>query len=257
MNIIKENNKLLIAKIEDKIRLCNEKNKITFSDFVHLNEKSAIIKFIKANQLSNYFFFGGRENSDREVVAFYPDKINEEIAKTAMKQFIKIVKIRLPKNTKYTHGEYLSGIMKLGVAREKFGDIVVNSEGADIIAFTEIAEYFANNLGQLTRFKNADISIGELDEIENIMPKFENINIIISSARLDNFVSELGKFSRGNASEYIQEGKVFVNGENEFKESKKIKEGDVITIRGKGKFIIGELVGETRSGRLKVIIRKF
>lgn len=53
--------------------------------------------------------------------------------------------------------------------------------------------------------------------------------------RLDNFVAELLRTSRTKATEFIEEGRIFVNYEETYKSSKAIKEGDILTIRGKRK----------------------
>ncbi len=47
--------------------------------------------------------------------------------------------------------------MKLGIRREKVGDILVFEEGADVVCTREIANYILNNLQQLTRFSKAKI----------------------------------------------------------------------------------------------------
>lgn len=51
--------------------------------------------------------------------------------------------------------------------------------------------------------------------------------------------------------------RVFVNGKNEIKASKQIKQNDIITIRGKGRFIIKEFTGTTRSGRTVILVEKY
>ena len=48
-----------------------------------------------------------------------------------------------------------------------------------------------------------------------------------------------------------------MNGQNEIKASKQVKINDIITIRGKGRFIIKEIVGTTRSGRPILTIEKY
>lgn len=48
-----------------------------------------------------------------------------------------------------------------------------------------------------------------------------------------------------------------MNGQNETKLSKQLKLNDVITIRGKGRFIIKEFTGTTRSGRTVIKIEKY
>jgi RNA-binding protein YlmH len=153
--------------------------------------------------------------------------------------------------------------MKAGLVREKFGDIIVriNSvdgySGADVICFNSVSKIMMDTIPYLTRFKKSNISVIPIDLIEPKIEQFEFISIIISSNRLDNFVSELAHCSRGNAQEYLKLGKVFINGVNEFKDSKKLIEGDTITIRGKGKFIFDSIIGETKNNRLNILIKKY
>ena len=115
-------------------------------------------------------------------------------------------------------------------------------------------------IGQLThliKFKKVLLEIIEIDEIKIKPKEFEEFKIVISSNRLDNFVSELARCSRTKANEIIEEGRVLVNNINELKFSKKINVGDVITIRGKGKFIYDGEENKTRSDRIVVNIRKY
>ena len=77
------------------------------------------------------------------------------------------------------------------------------------------------------------------------------------SLRLDNIVSDLAKTSRNKAVQIINQERVFVNGQNETKVSKNLKINDIITIRGKGRFIIKEYAGTTRSGRTVLKIEKY
>ena len=147
--------------------------------------------------------------------------------------------------------------MKLGIKREKFGDIIVTDFGADIIVFSEISKILAEDLKGLTRFRKTEIEIVSINELTYVEPEFEKFNVIVSSLRLDNFVSELANSSRTRASEIINEGKVFLNSIKEFKDSKKIEINDIITIRGKGKFIFDGIEKETKSGKFLVNIRKY
>jgi len=55
----------------------------------------------------------------------------------------------------------------------------------------------------------------------------------------------------------MNQERVFINGQNETKLSKQVKLNDVITIRGKGRFVIKKFEGTTRSGRTVVAIEKY
>ena len=68
--------------------------------------------------------------------------------------------------------------------------------------------------------------------------------------RIDNIVAELAKCSRKIASQYIESERVYINHEVVLKDSKEVKEGDKITIRGKGRFIIVEKLRNTRKDRI-------
>lgn len=249
--------KILVAKTIDKYNFCKTTNKITYTDFLNISEISILKKILEEENVKNYIFWGGKEDSDRSILIFFPEKFSKEMVEKNYEKIFQIVRIILPNSIQYEHREFLSGIMKLGIKREKFGDIIVTDFGADIIVFSEVAKLLTDDLKNLTRFRKADINIVNIRELTNTMTEFENINIIISSFRLDNFVSELAKCSRKQASELIKLGKVFVNSINEFKDSKKINQNDIITIRGKGKFIFESIEKETKSGKLLLNIKKY
>jgi RNA-binding protein YlmH len=174
-------------------------------------------------------------------------------------KILKVIRINLNEEEKgkYSHRNYLGGIVKLGIKREKVGDILVSDDGADIIVKEETSETLKTELSTLTRFENAELKIIEYQELREQEIKLEEINIIVPSLRLDNFVSDLAKTSRSKAVQIIDSERVFINGQNELKASKQVKLGDVITIRGKGRFVVKEFSGSTRSGRTVVKIEKY
>ena len=252
-----EEEKLLIAKILDKLEFCKTRNKIVNTDFFNISEIGVIKKVLEEQKVSNYFFFGGKEEADRSILILYPDKITEEIARKNISNIVEIIRIIIPNELKYEHRDYLSGIMKLGIKREKFGDILVTDTGADIVCLKEISEYLQMNLKELIRFKKSTINLFDISELENIETKFEEFSIIVSSVRLDNFVAELARCSRTKAIEFIEEMRVFVNSIVQEKSSKKINEGDIITIRGKGKFVFDSIQRETKNNKFVINIRKY
>lgn len=254
---IDEENKLLIAKAIDKFEFCKTKNKITYTDFLNITEISILEKVLKEEHIQNYVFYGVKEDADRKILIFYPEKITKEMLEKNYSSILEIIRITLPNEVKYEHREFLSGIMKLGLKREKFGDIIVTDSGADIVVLKEVTKYFLDGLKELTRFRKSNITVQSINDIEQKETEFLDFTIIVSSIRLDNFVAELAKCSRTRAKEIIEQGNVFVNSVNELKDAKKLNIGDVITIRGKGKFIFENIGKETRSGRITINIKKY
>lgn len=258
-NYKNEEDKLLVSKMLDRIELCGKRNKIQSTDFLDSRQKLLLEKVLKSNKIENYIIFGGFEEAERTTIIFCPEKWNKEIVEKNYPSVMQVIEILLPNDLKgkYTHRDYLGGLMKLGLRREKIGDIVVWEEGAHIIVLNEIVPFLEQHLSTLIRFQKSQISIKEISEIHKCIINKEEIEIIVSSTRLDNVVSELCKTSRTKAEEIIRAERVFVNYEPITKDSKAINVGDKITIRGKGKFEIVEQVGNTKKGRDILKIEKY
>lgn len=255
----KEEDRLLIAKVLDKMEFAKLKNKITNTDFLDLYQKNLVQKLLNSIKCENYMFFGGSDDAERETIIFYPEKLEKQFVEKNYNNIMQIVEIILPNELmgKYTHRDYLGGLMKLGIKREKIGDIIAFNEGANIIVLNEILDFVNSNISSLIRFSKANIQAKKIEKLHKQEIKREEIQIIISSLRLDNIVAELAKTSRTKAEEIINAGRVFVNFENVIKDSKTIKNDDIITIRGKGRFKILEVIGNTKKGRFIVKVEKY
>lgn len=254
-----EKDKLLISKVIDKIRFSETKNKIQTTDFLNEMEQKLLESFLKSQKINNYFFTGGVEQAERKILVIYPKKLTDFIPNINVNEYINCIRIVLPNEItgKYLHKEYLGGLMKLGIVREKIGDILVYENGADILVLPEIIKFLIMNIPGLTRFRKSKIEKVELENVRNIEIKIQNIKITVASMRLDNIVSELAKCSRGKANELLEQERVLLNYEIIEKSSKEIKENDIITIRGKGRFTIESILGNSRKGRVFIKVKKF
>ena len=255
----KPEDKILLSQILEKYRNSQDRNKVEYTDFLDMYQIVLVKNFLKKSEINNYVFYGGFENAERNIVIFYPNGYEENEIKKEYIHMCKIIRITLSEEErgKYTHRNYLGGIVKLGMKREKVGDILVFDDGADIIVKEETAQVLKNELQTLKRFENAKIEITDILKLRKPQIRTEEINIIVPSLRLDNIVSDLARTSRSKAVQIINQERVFVNGQNETKQSKNLKVNDVITIRGKGRFMIKGIAGTTRSGRTIVVIEKY
>lgn len=170
-----------------------------------------------------------------------------------------MIRITLPKSLQgtYQHRDYLGGIMKLGLKREKIGDILCDDLGADVLVQKEISQYLLENLPYLTRFGKAKIEVMPLQELRKIEVQKKEINIISSSLRMDNVIAELLGISRTKANELLAQKRVFLNYQNETKNSKLIKEKDILVVRGKGKYEFHKITGNTKKNRLILTFLKY
>ncbi len=250
--------KIFVSRLLDKINERDNKNRISTTDFLNIHERAIAEDILKKEKIQNYLFSGGFEEAERTILIFYPEKLEKEYIEKQLKNWISVIRIILPKyNEKYSHREYLGGIMKLGVKREKIGDIIVYENGADIIVCQDIADYLKQELSNLTRFSKANIDLKEINEIKTTDIKTKEVIIIVPSYRIDAIVAEVIHTSRSKAIDVINEERVFVNGHVYKDGAKSAKIGDKITIRGKGRFEILEELGNTKKENIKLKIMTY
>ena len=255
----KQEDKICLSQVLDKIEFSKTREKIEHTDFLDMYQISLVENFLRKIKFENYKLYGGYEESERKILIIYPEKYNETMIEKNYNKMLQVIRIQLPEEEygKYSHRNYLGGIVKLGLKREKVGDILVSNDGADILVVSDFAEILKQELPQLTRFEKSNITIEELSKLRKKEVKIEELKIIVPSMRLDNIVSDLAKTSRSKAAQIIEQERVFINGQNETKLSKQVKLNDIITIRGKGRFVVKEITGTTRSGRNVILIEKY
>lgn len=167
----------------------------------------------------------------------------------------KILKISsASKFSKLNHRDYLGALMALGIEREKLGDLRVNDDYAIVPVYEELADYICRELKLVNK---APVKVCEIFEEDLPKANYKEDIIIIPSLRVDNFVSKLANVSRGKAITLIDTNKVLVDYSKVKGKSQEIKEGQRITISGTGKFLIGSIIGNTKSGRYKINIKKY
>lgn len=260
----KEEDKFLIAKILDKIEFVNTRHQVQTTDFLDGYEQKIVQKLLKQIKYTNYIFYGGYEEAERKMVFFFPEKLQHLLEipskeNAVIKDIIKVISIILPHDLKekYHHRDYLGGIMKLGIKREKIGDILVREEGADILVQNDMVSYLLTNLQELTRFQKANIQEKDISKLNIISIKKEPIIILVAQLRLDGIISELLHVSRTKANGIILQERVLINYEVKTKNSIILNQGDLLTIRGKGKYQICEILGQTSKGKMKVVVEKY
>ena len=83
--------RLLAAKILDKLEFTKTKNKIQYTDFLNLSEQELAMKLLKTQKYDNYYFFGGKENLERKILVIYPEKLTEEMSRKNDNKIMSII----------------------------------------------------------------------------------------------------------------------------------------------------------------------
>ncbi len=231
-------------------KIAYQREIVTYTDFLNLNELNILHTTPKQEFYTCYETFGGYECSERQMIAFLPDALcyNKDYP-------ISVLKIE-PLQKKFaeelSHRDYLGAILNLGIERSKLGDILVQSDSAVLFAHKSLESFI---IEELTRIRRTPVRVAVLEEEQWFyQPKTKEIKGTVSSLRLDSLLTLAFGSSRSKLVAYIENGKVFVNGKLVTSNGYQIKEGDIISVRGLGRFQYREVISKTKKERLYVSI---
>ena len=226
-------------------------NIYTFTGFLGMSELSDFYSMEREVSFVPWEAFGGSESCERMMIRFG----NEELFGYTEKFPITCLRIQ-PLMQKFadklSHRDFLGALMNLGIERDTLGDIILKENEGYLFCTQTIAPYICENL---TRIKHTQVLCKEAEEIP--MEKEEDlqkIKIQVSSVRIDGMIAKVYHFSRGESIEYFRQKKVFVNGRLCENNSHILKEGDVVTVRGCGKFIFAKSQGLSKKGKMNVVV---
>lgn len=244
---------LLKNRILELAKTADKRGIPTYTDFLNLNEQSILHSMEKQLHAVRISSFGGYELAERRLFCF------EAMESYCEPEYpLAIVKISV-KNEKYsdklTHRDYLGAILNLGIDRSKIGDILVEFPDAYVFCKNEIAEFIDNCLEKIKHTQVCTTKVWETDF--HVEPKFEEIRKSISSIRLDAIIAAAFQGSRSSLSGLIAGEKVYVNGRMISSNSYTLKAGDIVSVRGYGKFRFQEVQSQTKKGRTYVLLQKY
>ena len=249
--------KLLYSKIDDMIEKAG-KGRPAISSFMTPTEVMLTEKYLTYGKCPyEWFFDGGYEGAERKTLVILPDYLKREYFDT--NEMFRAVLIKNSGYTELDHRAYLGALMNLSIKRETLGDIIVTDKGAIVFCTLPVAAMLTDNPSPLERVgrDKVKVSYAEEETYKNYERSYESSVAIMASLRIDCALASLTGLSRAAAQEKILHGQVQINYREELSVSAEIKTGDILSVRGAGKFIIEEIAGETRSGRIKVNVKRY
>ena len=279
-----DKSKLVLARISDKLKQYQKYGETVWTAFLDPAEQMEAESVLRHVPHS---FWGGYEGAERkiaiigeelsagdggkwtskgdggfwigeEAIHFPPSPVDGQRdgqRNTLPLQMQAIQVVRVTANVVLSHRSVLGSILGLGLSREKVGDLIVQENCCDVILQRELAEFVVNNLKYVGREK-VSCRVVELSEL--LVPEKEGKEIFttVASLRLDAVVSSALGVSREKASNLIEAERVNLNYKLATSGKKAVCEGDLISVRGYGRVEIAEVVGESKSGRVKIRIHK-
>ena len=243
---------LLRKRIQELAETCFRRDVPTNTDFLNLSEQTIFQSVSGMLPPVRFVLSGGFESSERKVVCFLPSY--EELVDPPY-DCVRIAPLNRKFAEDLSHRDYLGAIMNLGIERSMLGDIVIKDGNAYVFVLRKLSHYLTESL---TTIRHTSITAEITDDAGEILkPEFEEIQGTVSSVRLDSIVALCGRLSRTKAAAYIESEKVFVNGQVITNVSRSLKDGEIISIRGIGKFKFETAGGQTKKGRTVVILLKY
>lgn len=245
--------RVLLAHVLDKCEQSRKRNIPAHTDFLSPAEARSAEELLHAASLHDgWTFAGGYAGAERRMLCVLPDwqeSPDEEECMAALR-------VRFRADEGLTHRDLLGSLMALGVVRGKLGDILVSEDAADVIVCAEIADYL---LREWTSAGHAKLSASRIGLAELAVPelKVKEIRDTVATLRLDAVTAAGFSMSRAKASELISSGRVQLGYREVTKPDAPVREGDVVSARGLGKFELAEVGGLSKKGRTAILVRRY
>lgn len=245
--------RVLLAKVWDKINAGMEKNICANTCFLSLRELD-MTRFLFGNP-EGLYTFGGYEDAERQMLVYLPDYLEPDYLMDEESPLVCIRATFYQKDTP-SHRDFLGALIGSGVARESIGDICVGQGSCDFFVSSEIAPFVLQNFTgagrtrlHLERISLKDVSVPEPETLE--------IRDTVASLRLDSVIASGFRMGRSAASQYITAGKAAIDGLPCEKPDRPVSEGAKISVRGLGKIQLHAVNGQTKKGRISVVIHRY
>lgn len=246
-HIVKDEYRHKMRILLDKIFLAMKSYIIQSTDFYDPYEESLAESILNRFEEVDYIFTNGTSYGEKRITLISPLKIDKE--SLDLKDYINAIFIETGKRLK--HRDYLGAVLNLGIERDKIGDFFPVEEGCFLVCDKNISNFLLYNLKRVERCESRVREV----EFEDILPLEERWNermITCSSMRLDVVIKEVLNLSRDEADSLIKRGFVKVNWRPENNRAFKLEGDELISVRGKGRIRIKEILGETKRGRYRV-----
>ena len=245
--------RLLLAKIWDKIQSGMRKNVPAHTGFLSLRELD-MTRYLFGQQ-EGLLPFGGYQDAERQMLVYLPEYLDES---ALWEEDAPVVCLRASfyDGDAPSHRDFLGALMGAGITRESVGDICVGTSSCDFFVTAEIAPYILQNFTSAGRAK---VQLQQIPLQDVVVPEAKTVQIkdTLASLRLDSVISAGFRMGRSAAAQYVHAGKASIDGLPCEKPDKAIDEGAKISVRGLGKIRLTAVNGQTKKGRISVVIDRY
>lgn len=193
------------------------------------------------------------KNTNYEV--YLPYKESEKVI-IYTKEEPKVSLFKINSYEKLRHQDILGSILGLNISSSYLGDIIIDNDNYYFYILSELSNFIKDNLNMIG---NKKVSIEEIDinELKNYERKYEEIDVIVSSLRIDNVISRIINVNRKEVINKIKNKEVILNYDVLTKGTYILKEEDVFSIRKCGKYKYIGVINTTKKDNLVIKYLKY
>lgn len=248
--------RMLLARTLDKLEQAENRSIPAHTPFLSPAEQACVTDMLNAWGHPRHFFFGGFEGAQRQVCVFLPDWQEREDWLADPECPVTALRASFPKDASLTHRDILGSLMGLGITREKLGDILPRDGGCDVLCLADAAPILLSQWDSAGRWKLKSQEV-PLSALEVKPPEVRTLRDTVAALRLDAVLASGFSTSRGKAADLIGAGRVMVNHRECLKPDRAVAQGDVLTCRGLGKCVVKEVLGQSRKGRIMLVLERY
>lgn len=260
-----EADRLFCARIADMARQQQRDNLPCFTRFLDEREQRLAAIELRRQHFpqDQVCFWAGfdvpQEAPARRMLGLFPDylALSEGMDRAILEEQFPIQRVALffREQDAITHRDILGSLMGLNLKRELIGEILTGEDFAVVFCTGAAAQLILSELERVGRagIKKQQGYEGELPPLYRL----EYQTGTVSSLRLDCAVSLATNLSREKGAALIEGGQVSLNFFEENKISREVGEGDILSIRGHGRYVLSKVGSVSKKGRLHLTLGKY
>ncbi len=240
----------LRARVADACHLCELRSCPRFIGFLDEHRQAVARAVLHEKGHSAHLFFGGYEGAERVMLGVFPDRTEPDPTWFPMTA----IGFSYRSRAALTHRDFLGTLLANGIKREVIGDILC-AQGSTVVFVTdEVAPFVADNVKKVGG-EGVTVECPYTGEIA-VQREFLDLSDTVASPRLDAVVRAALRVSREEAAHRIEAGLVSLNHMPCLSVSATVREGDTLSVRGGGRFLVDAVGPQTKKGRWVLKLRK-
>lgn len=245
---------ILRKRIEEMAEKSYRNNQYMFTNFLSPAEYDVCVTVLQGHKYIKYDSFGGTDVSERVMIRFGSE---EDLGYVEEFPFVCIV--IEPNLAKFAddlnHRDFLGSILNLGIERNVIGDIIIKENKGYVMCLNKMADYVVDNLQKI---KHTYVKCSIMEQMpQAVLPTLEDSVFSVSSERCDIIISKLYNISRNDSLNLFRGKKISINSKIEESNSRNLKEEDVVSVRGHGKFIYHGVQSVNKKEKLRISVSRY